>query len=142
MVAIHPIELLGYWSKGYALDMHTISSDYIGDNEFGHPMFETEYSPIGSLLKQIKYRSDLSVLDEIANTVVDFLKNQWRILPGLNFIIPIPPSNIHRSYQPVIVIANKISEITKLPVKDKILIKNKPTPELKDELRVFDNQEN
>lgn len=137
MTEIHPVELKGIWAKGYALDMHTLSSDYIGDNEFGHPMFETEYSPMGGLVKQIKYRSDLSVLDEITKTAVGFLKNQWQILPSLNIILPIPPSNMQRSYQPVMVIADKISEMTNVPISGNTLIKTRPTPELKDE---FDSE--
>ena len=132
MVTIKPIELKGRWLKGFALDIHTVSSDYIGDGPFGHAMFDTEYSPIGGLVKRIKYRSDLTVIDEISSTATDFLSNIWKIAQNIDFIIPMPPSNIHRTYQPVIEIAKKISGEIHIPLSIDSLIKNRVTPELKD----------
>ena len=79
MISIRPIELRGDWTKGYALDIHTISSEYLGDNEFGHSIFKTERSQIGELLFRLKFRSDRSVLDELSDTVINFLTNTWRI---------------------------------------------------------------
>jgi hypothetical protein len=38
-VEIHAKQLKGAWDDGYSLDAHTIESAYIGDNEFGRPMF-------------------------------------------------------------------------------------------------------
>jgi len=35
------IKIEGSWEKGYAFDIHTISSVFTGDNEFGHPTFDT-----------------------------------------------------------------------------------------------------
>lgn len=30
-----PIKLNGIWNEGYALDYHTISSEYLGEDPFG-----------------------------------------------------------------------------------------------------------
>jgi competence protein ComFC len=132
MVTIKPIELKGKWLQGFALDIHTVSSDYIGDDPYGHPMFDTEYSPIGGLVKRIKYRSDLTVIDEISSTTIDFLNDKWKIAQDIDFIIPIPPSNINRAYQPVIEIAKKIGSEIHIPLSVDSLLKSRVTPELKD----------
>lgn len=55
MVNINPKKLAGRWRAGYALDHHTTSSVYLGDDELGHPAFDTKRSEIGELLYQLKY---------------------------------------------------------------------------------------
>ena len=35
------IEIKDNWKKGFALDLHTKSSTYLGPDEFGHDQFET-----------------------------------------------------------------------------------------------------
>lgn len=59
---IKPIAITGPWSSGWALDLHTVSSVFIGDDAFGHPQFENKRSEIGELLYQFKYRGDRSGL--------------------------------------------------------------------------------
>ena len=54
MIEISPKKIIGQWNDGYALDFHTITSEYIGDNEYGHPQFSSKYTGIGELL----YRFD------------------------------------------------------------------------------------
>ena len=139
MAAIKPIELKGNWIKGYALDIHTISSEYLGDNELGHSIFKTERSPLGELLFRLKYRSDKSVLDEILNTVVDFLNNKWQITNCIDLIIPVPPSDLDRDSQPVIEIANNLSSKLKIKIDTDSLIKLKETPELKN-IEIFEER--
>ena len=41
-IAINPKKLNGPRGDGYVLDAHTVSSEFIGYNEFGHPMFDTQ----------------------------------------------------------------------------------------------------
>jgi len=36
------IKIKGNWKKGFALDLHTISSEYLGKNEFGHDHYDTK----------------------------------------------------------------------------------------------------
>jgi len=44
MVNIRPMRIPGRWRAGYVLDYHTLSSAYLGDDEYGHPMFDTKRS--------------------------------------------------------------------------------------------------
>ena len=57
MVAIRPMRIPGRWRDGRALDVHTVSSVYVGDDEFGHARFETRRSAMGDLLYRLKYRT-------------------------------------------------------------------------------------
>lgn len=52
---IKPIVIKGPWNSGWALDLHTLSSAFVGDDAFGHPQFENKRSEIGELLYQFKY---------------------------------------------------------------------------------------
>ena len=80
MVDIRPIRIPGRWSDGRALDVHTIRSTHVGDDEFGHPRFETERSPMGELLYRLKYKGDRSVVPAIAEAATAFVRS-WQ--PGL-----------------------------------------------------------
>jgi hypothetical protein len=40
-VSMNPRKLLGPWTDGYALDVHTVSSTMIGHNAYGHAVFDT-----------------------------------------------------------------------------------------------------
>jgi len=46
-------KLDGSWDLGYALHKHTLSSIYLGDNEYGHPQFDTTRSEPGEALYQL-----------------------------------------------------------------------------------------
>jgi len=131
MVNIRPQKLSGNWTKGVALDLHTISSSLIGYDEFGHHVFDTKRSEMGELLYRLKYKSDKSALNTIAETAANFLVDKWKISNIVAGIIPVPPSRT-RTFQPVIEIARKISSILKLPLYDDVLEKVKDTPQLKD----------
>lgn len=116
------------------MDVHTISSTFVGYDEYGHEIFESQRSPIGELLYKLKYKSDKTVLDEIVSAVSGFLVNDWKI--KIDAIVPVPPSKINRTVQPVIEIAKGISLSLHIPFVES-LIKIKGTPELKN---VFDYQ--
>ena len=64
-LSINPIELKGKWDKGYALDIHTVSSKYLHDDDWGKPIFDTEYTYMGKLIHELKYKNRLSVIDEM-----------------------------------------------------------------------------
>jgi competence protein ComFC len=131
-VKINPHKLRGPWSDGYALDVHTTSSTMIGHNAFGHPVFDTTRSALGELLYKLKNRGDEAVVPEIVDTAATFVKGWgWRI----DAIVPVPPSNTVRKRQPVIAIANALSEMLGLPVCEGCVTKVKSTAQLKD---VFD----
>ncbi len=48
-------KIAGNWSSGYALDKHVLSSEFLGHNEWGHPMFDTTRSEVGEAAYQLKY---------------------------------------------------------------------------------------
>lgn len=56
------IEITGNWAKGFALGLHTLSSKYLGEDEFGHKHFDTIRTEIGELVYQLKYKKDNSVV--------------------------------------------------------------------------------
>src|SRR5579884_4386874 len=103
-VPIKPRKLQGSWKQGYALDLHTTASTCIGHNEYGHPVFDTTRSPLGELLYRLKYGRDASVIEEIVETVVEFI-NGASI--AVDAIVPMPPST-SRASQPVLQIAEGI----------------------------------
>jgi predicted amidophosphoribosyltransferase len=132
MIKINPIELEGNWAKGYALDIHTVSSEYLGDDDYGHPHFDTKRSELGELVIQLKYRDNKSVLGDIVNTASAFLKDTWKIEAGLDYIVPVPPSNLNRTFQPVLEIVDILSDALNIPICNDTLAKVKKTPELKE----------
>src|SRR3989304_1528005 len=131
MVSIKPIKLSGNWTQGYALDIHTVDSKFIGYAEYGHEVFDTKRSKIGDLLYRLKYKSDKTALDDIIDTVANFIKNRWKVFDDIAAIIPIPPSR-NRTFQPVLKITKGLSSYLNIPIHDEVLIKTKNTPELKD----------
>ena len=137
MVKIKHSKISGSWRDGFALDLHTTSSEFMGYDEFGHPVFDTQRSEIGELLYRLKFKADKSVLDEILETVINFLNNTWKISNTLDGVIPVPPSNVAREFQPVMEIAEKIGNNLGIPVYKDLLVKTKGTPELKN---VYDYQ--
>jgi len=138
MVSINPQKLIGAWDEGFVLDIHTLSSSLIGYDEFGHEIFDTKRSALGELLYKLKYGTDKSVLNDILDTVVEFLLNRWKVVQSLDLIVPMPPSNISRRSQPVLELARSLGSRTGVPVSEDALTKVKETPQLKN---VYDYQE-
>ena len=66
--------------EGYALDLHTTSSTFLGYDGYGHPQFETVRSELGELLYKLKYRADPSAVDSIAETAAGFLKKSGALM--------------------------------------------------------------
>jgi competence protein ComFC len=111
MVSFNPKKIPGRWRDGYSLDFHTISSVYVGDDEFGNPQFDTQRSEIGELLFQLKYRSDQTKVQAIVEAAASFF-GRWQ--PGVDVIVPVPPSR-SRSVQPVLLLADALSRQVGLP---------------------------
>lgn len=129
VIEIHPKQIDGAWDQGYVLDVHTISSTMIGYNEFGHPEFDTVRSPMGELVYRLKYKGDKSVVAAMLDTVVSFVEN-WGI--HSDAILPMPPSKMQRSFQPVIEIATDLAKGLKIPLNTTSLTKTKVTGQMKD----------
>ncbi len=135
MLAINPIRLSGPWNEGFALDVHTTGSQYLGDDEYGHPRYETTRSPAGELLYRLKYQSDKSAAPDLCEAAADFAKSRsW----GPNLVIPIPPSRPGRRFQPVPLLADGIAKLLACPSCEDCVVKVKETPELKS---IYDYQQ-
>jgi len=102
----------GRWREGCVLDYHTLDSTYLGDHEYGHPMFDTKRSDVGELLYRLKYRFDAAVLDELVGTAASFVRS-WN--PGVTILVPVPPSRA-RSQQPVHMVAEALGRKIGIPV--------------------------
>jgi competence protein ComFC len=128
MAELKPMRIPGVWKQGFALDYHTISSTYLGDDEFGHHIYDTKRTELGELLYRLKYKSDDSVLEELINVIEGFLKT-WE--PPIDLIIPVPFSQLPRVNQPVLIIAQEIGKRLKVPVKPECITKVKQIPQLR-----------
>jgi len=92
---LHPQGVKGPWKAGIVLDWHTVASQVIGQNEFGHPIFDNTRSEIGELLYQFKYRGDQGALQKILSVTVEYLHE--RAKGRFDLIVPVPPSNPTRT---------------------------------------------
>ena len=113
------IRIDGNWKAGYAIDLHTISSIYLGDNFDGQPQFDNERSEMGVLINRLKYHSDESVIPKIIEIINKNLKN----IKAVDFIVPIPPSNLNRVFQPVYKIVEELSKSSTVPLLKNLLYK-------------------
>jgi len=129
VIEIHPKEIKGPWDRGYVLDVHTISSTMIGYNEFGHPEFDTVRSPLGELVYRLKYRGDNGAIPPIVEVISAFMKTSNIIA---DVVVPMPPSNLQRSFQPVIEIGTEVAETLGITFNATSLKKTRSTPQMKD----------
>lgn len=118
----------GNWDLGFSLDKHVLSSTYIGDNQWGHPEFDTTRSEIGEALFQLKYRSDFNQVTSIANQLSTSLSKYFS---SASLVIPMPPSK-QRARQPVIEIARVVAKNMGIPCNENLLQKTQDTPQMKD----------
>ena len=93
MANINPQKITGKWLYGFALDVHTTSSIYLGVNEAGHEIYDTKRSEIGELLYRLKYRGDMAAAGEIIDATSKFLAPHRG---KFDLIVPVPPSGVHR----------------------------------------------
>lgn len=90
------IQLEGNWEKGFAYDVHTLDSVYLGPDEFGHDRYENTRSEMGELIYQLKYRNEKSATKMIVN-----LLDKYKGIEKFDFIIPVPSTKKNRPFQPV-----------------------------------------
>lgn len=124
---ITPTRISGRWSNGFALDVHTTSSEVHGHDEYGHPRFETNRSEIGELLYKAKYHSDKSVIPAIAEAVASFVES---FLPAMDLIVAVPPSTPRRE-QPLMLIARAVAAKINVSISEDCVWKIRETPQLK-----------
>ncbi|MEA3392366.1 MAG: ComF family protein [Candidatus Marinimicrobia bacterium] len=121
------IELHGNWEKGFALDLQTTSSTYLGIDEFGHKQFDTKRPEIGEWVYKLKYKNDVSVVPKIVTKIQENISE----IDKLDAIISIPPSNTTRSHQPVYLVGKALSKTVGIPFFKDSLIKTGSNEELK-----------
>ncbi len=148
---LHPQKLSGHWTEGFTLDLHTVSST---PKEYAKKIVEekspitgemvkvekedrdrvikwdTTYTAIGLEMNHLKYWEERGRVNIIAQEAATFItsKTGWKI----DLVIPIPPSNTSRDFQPVDELAKAIGTICKLAVDFKTLKKLKSTSQLKE----------
>jgi predicted amidophosphoribosyltransferase len=104
------VKLEGPWKAGYSLDYNFTKTKINSDGSF-----ITNREKIGELLYQYKYKFDKSVENVLAEFVSNSIQYEFY---GKEFdvILPIPPSNVERPYQPVIELSVLISKLISIPV--------------------------
>ncbi len=105
--------------------MHTKSSSYVAPGEF-----DTEYTEIGQMLYKLKYQNDKSQIQPLAGKLHEFFQDR-RATPHISSIIPIPPSDEDRRFQPVTELANALGEKIGINVLHDYIQKIKITQTLK-----------
>jgi predicted amidophosphoribosyltransferase len=134
MVQIQPVRIPGRWRDGRALDVHTVSSTYVGEDELGHARFDTKRSEMGELLYRLKYKADRVVIAEVAETAATFVRDWW---PDAKLLVPVPPSR-ERPVQPVLLVGAEIAKRLGIEFCPGCVWRTRDEPQLKD---VFDYDE-
>ena len=80
--------------------------------------YDTERTEFGELVFQLKYRPDRTKIQPIAEVAANFIREKFAvdghlILPYLKAILPIPPSDQNRDFQPVTEVAQEIGRLSK-----------------------------
>jgi predicted amidophosphoribosyltransferase len=102
----------GPWNDGLALDR------YSG-------------SVLGTLVHRLKYDDDAGALVLIVDTVENFIRNCWKVLP-VDCIVPAPPSLDRIGLQPGIEIARAVAARLSIRFTENAVSKVEPTPPMKD----------
>jgi len=121
-------QIRGPWDEGWVLDKHSVSSVYEGENEYGHPQFNTTRTEVGEATYQLKYRGGWAQAKPLAQAIADSI---FPRLSQVGFIVPMPAST-QRARQPVTEVAKELGSLVKLPVFDNLLLKAKNGVSLKD----------
>ena len=116
--------MYGNWKAGWALDLHTISSQIRPDGTF-----DNQYTNIGYALNRLKYHNDYEQLPFLIEQMTSFLKTRM-VLPYINVIFPVPASK-QREIQPVYEIAKGVAHKLNKPIDFSFIRKVKNTSELK-----------
>jgi hypothetical protein len=109
------IEISGPWNKGLAFALHTTSSTYLGVDEAGHDRFENVRSEMGELVYRLKYQTDRAALPEIV-ALLDGIGG----LETFDMMLPIPPTDRSRRFQPVTEITAALGAKRDVPVRTDI----------------------
>jgi competence protein ComFC len=126
-----PKRIDGTWHFGWTLDVHTISSTFLGYDEFGHAQYDTERSELGELVYQLKYKGKAEAADQIAKAMAEFLRPKVNLLDRTNLVVAVPPSRAGREAQPVEQIAQRLATLLGKAFAPTAVKKTRETPQLK-----------
>ena len=112
-------KIQGSWDLGYVLHKLTISSVYLGVDEWGHNRFDNTRSEPGEALYQLKYQSDWSQVEPLAAQIKETL---LPLFGKIGLIIPMPASTV-RARQPVNELAYALGKLMDTPVFDGMIVK-------------------
>jgi competence protein ComFC len=129
-MSINPIEVTGAWRRGWALDYHTLSSEFLGYDQHGNAQFETKRSQLGESLYQLKYRQEYDQAKIVARMMYDFIVNTPPFQSRIDLIVPMP-SSTQRPRQPVEEMAKELGVLINIPVDVQAIVKVRETPGLK-----------
>ena len=136
MTQVNPRKIDGPWADGRVLDLHSSGSEFLGYDELGHEQFDTRRTEVGELLYRLKYRSDVSALEEIGAVAEKFIRS-WGVT--FDVIVPVPPTRARR-VQPLHQIADDLARRFRVPVIKAVSKKAAGTAELKN-LREYHERE-
>lgn len=112
---INPMIIEGNWKEGYTLDYFMLKSNYQGEDIFGYPIFDVEYSEIGKAMNELKYHKEYGKAIEIADVATKFIKEEWKIADKIDGIIATPPT-FQREIQPLFQIVKHLGENLNKPI--------------------------
>ena len=118
---INPIKLVGNWAGGYALDKHILTSEYMGEDAFGHKHFHNTYTEVGLLLYKMKYNGHYDTSEDILRLAIPFL-DEWLKDKQIDIILPVPPTK-RRDVQPVYIVAETIAKHYSIPYSEAVIAK-------------------
>lgn len=91
----------------YILDDHLISSEYMGEDEYGRKKFDNKRTKVGEALYKLKYDTNAVGLQYIIDEVYKDLKQNN--LLNINFVVPAPYTK-YRKIQPVCAICDLLAQ--------------------------------
>jgi predicted amidophosphoribosyltransferase len=103
------LEIFGPWRKGYAFDIYTIRSKFLGRDKYGLKRFKTTRSPMGECVYDLKYNQERSNIEKIIN-MLSASAEFTDFISSFDIILTVPPSNKTRRFQPVELIAKEIAK--------------------------------
>ncbi|UAN62512.1 ComF family protein [Serratia sp. JSRIV006] len=112
-------DIAGNWNRGVVLDKHSKFSVVTGQNEWGHNIYDTTRTEVGEALFLLKYRSDWSQVQPLAQCLYD---EAYPLFENVGFILPMAASNV-RARQPVTEIAQALANLAGVPCIDNLLLK-------------------
>lgn len=118
----------GEWDLGFVLDQHSTRSVQNGHHANGRPKYDTDYTEVGAMVHQFKYRSDFTQVPTLANAVHAHIVPK---LGNLDLIVPMAPSTV-RKVQPVTTLAKYLAKVMKVAVELDFLVKRAGSASLKD----------